>query len=158
MTVPNESDFLTRWEPIFCKDELWIYFLSCFYSIGHGLLFQIICFSLSCINSSLSAPILAVRHSMLIAWYKLCVLRAEMLTLRGGSGLAQAGVKLSNQSQQLQNRSANSSSTGLGMGNWKDGDQGVGTSEETFSPPNSQVTSDLAVGKNLSWNGRWDSP
>lgn len=64
MAVPSESDFLMRWESIFCKDKLWIYFFRYFYSIGHSFSFQMIWFSLSCINSS--APVLALRHLVFI--------------------------------------------------------------------------------------------
>lgn len=53
----------------------------------------------------------------------------------GAAGLTQAVVKLSSQCQQLENSSSKSSPRGSGMGDWKDGDQGAGTSEETLSPP-----------------------
>lgn len=61
----------------------------------------------------------------------------------GAAGLTQAGLKLSNQCQQLKNRSSNSSSRGSGMGDWKDGDKCAGTSEETEEPPDGQATSEL---------------
>lgn len=92
MAVPNKSEFLMRWESIFCRDKLWIYFLRFYYSTGHGLLFQMMWFSLSSTNSSL------VLQSwqwgtwclLLSAWYKPCVLKRSHS--EGTAGLTQAGV------------------------------------------------------------------
>lgn len=115
-----------------------------FYSRGHSLSFQMIWFSLSCINSP--APILALDVYYLVPGTNSVSWEV--------TGLTQAGVKLSNQCQQLKNKSSNSSARGSGMGDWKDGDKCAGTFEETKAP-DGQVTSDLThCWQHLSLNGR----
>lgn len=155
MAVPNKSEFLMRWESIFCKDKLWIYFLRFYYSIGHGLLFQMMWLSLSCTNSSLVLQSWqwGTRCSLLSAWYKLCVLKCSHW--EGAASLTQAGVnsaiRVTSWKQIIQ----------LLLQRVRDGwlEGWRARTFEEIKPPDRQVASELThCWQHLSGNGRRDSP